>query len=1067
MRLMRALACCGALLLSGGALGAQAGTGRVTGVVTQAGAAGGPISDVAVSVVGTGIGTLTNADGRYTLVNVPVGRQKVQFRRIGYALQEDSVTVTAGSAVLANAELRVVAVTLQQQVVVGYGTQRRSDITGAVSSVQPNTDQVPAVSLEQLLQGTAAGVQVTQASTAPGGGISIRIRGGSSVTGGNEPLYVIDGFPIENDIEGSSPGNGGRANTVPFNPLNSLNPSDIESIEILKDASATAIYGARGANGVVLVTTRRGLAGQKPRVTVDMYTGMQSVAKRYDLLNASQFAQFANTWWSTQSNYDSTAIFSDAQIAAMGKGTDWQDLIFQSAPVRNIQVGVTGGSSGANATKYAVSTGLFDQDGVVVGSAFRRVSLRGSIDQNVGERFRISSNLQLAHTGTTAVPTDGGSNANAGAVGAALQYYPFMPVYKADGSTYTILNEDAPTTLNPSLAPNPVSLVRDVTDKLADSRVLANLFGEFTIVSGLKLRISGGADYAARTRDTYYPRTTLTGRAVNGQARVGRTDNLSLLNENTLTYDKTLGDIHRINAVAGYTRQRQNSDRENLINEQFVSDITTFEDLGAGARANGPSVSTGATQWTMVSYLGRVNYTLLDRYLFTGTIRRDGSSRFGEGNKWGVFPSLAVGWRLTEEPLFKQLPFSDKVSDLKFRFSWGEAGNPTIRPYQSTTRLAAQSYPFGNGSGQTGYYPLSLGNPELGWETTEQRDLGMDAGFWDNRIEVTGDIYMKRTFNLLLARALPPDVGFGSVLVNVGGVRNRGRELAVRLNIINGEAAKGAFRWTTGVNYAMNKNWVESLGGDTELQAARAADDLSLNGTITRVGEPLGVFYGYKTAGILRDSAAAANYTKMVKPLSGTSWKPGDLAIADVSGDSVITSADRTIIGNPAPKYTIGWTNNVGWKRFELSTTLDGAYGARLLNLNLARLESGSPRTNMLADVWTDRWTPQNPNAKYPRIGGAQLFIGSDITSDMLEDGSYTRLRAVTLTYNVPPAWLGRTGLGMARIYVTGTNLATWTNYSGFNPDVSSISIGNVNRGIDVGSYPLAKAVTFGLNLSY
>jgi TonB-dependent starch-binding outer membrane protein SusC len=303
--------------------------------------------------------------------------------------------------------------------------------------------------------------------------------------------------------------------------------------------------------------------------------------------------------------------------------------------------------------------------------------------------------------------------------------------------------------------------------------------------------------------------------------------------------------------------------------------------------------------------------------------------------------------------------------------------------------------------------------------------------------------------------------------VNVGGVRNRGRELAVRLNIINGEAAKGAFRWTTGVNYAMNKNWVESLGGDQELQAARAADDLSLNGTITRVGEPLGVFYGYKSAGILRDSAAAASYTKLVKPLSGTSWKPGDLAIADVNGDSVITSADRTIIGNPAPKYTFGWTNNVGWKRFELATTVDGAYGARLLNLNLARLESGSPRTNMLADVWTDRWTPENPDAKYPRIGGAQLFIGSDITSDMLEDGSYTRLRAVTLTYNVPPAWLGRTGLGMARIYVTGTNLATWTNYSGFNPDVSSISIGNVNRGIDVGSYPLAKAVTFGLNLSY
>ena len=1066
MRWMRALACCGALLVSGRALAAQEGTGRVIGAVTQGGAAGGPVSDVAVTIVGTGIGALTNSEGRFTIGNAPAGRQRLQFRRIGYALREDTITVVPGGTVTVNTELRVVAVTLQQQVVVGYGTQRRSDITGAVTSVQNNTDQVPAVSLEQLLQGTAAGVQVTQASSAPGGGISIRIRGGSSVTGGNEPLYVIDGFPIENDIQGSSPGDAGRANTVPFNPLASLNPSDIESIEILKDASSTAIYGARGANGVVIITTRRGAAGQKPRLTVDSYTGMQSVAKRYDLLNAPQFAQFANAWYAQQSTYTGTPIFSDSAIASFGRGTDWQDLIFQTAPVRNLQVGVSGGTSGNNSTKYAVSTGIFDQGGVVVGSDFRRVSLRGSLDQNVGKRFRVSSNLQLARTATASIPTDNGSNAGAGAVGAALQYYPFMPVRRANGE-YTILNEDAPLTLVPSLAPNPVSLVRDVTDKLSDSRVLANLFGEFTIIPGLKLRVSGGADYAARTRDTYYPRTTLTGRTVNGEARRGRTDNLGLLNENTLTYEKSIAEIHRFNAVAGYTRQRQTTDRQSLINSGFVSDITGFEDLGAGARVGGAGVSTGLNEWTMVSYLGRVNYSLLDRYLLTGTIRRDGSSRFGPGNKWGVFPSAAIGWRVAEEPFFKSIPFSDRVSDLKFRFSWGEAGNPSIRPYQSLTRLSAQSYAFGNGSGQTGYYASTLGNPELSWETTEQRDVGMDAGFWDNRVEVTGDIYMKRTFNLLLARQLPPDVGFSTALLNIGGVRNRGRELAVRVNVINGEAAKGAFRWTTGVNYAMNVNWVTSLGEDQELQAGRAADDLSLNGTLVRVGQPLGVFYGYKAGGILRDSAAAAAYTARVRPISGTRWQPGDVSIVDINGDSVISAADRTIIGNPAPKFTLGWTNNVGWKRFEVATTLDGSYGAKLLNLNLARLESGSPRTNILSDVWLDRWTPENPNGRYPRIGGSQLTNGSDITSDLLESGSYTRLRAVTLTYNVPQEWLGRTGLGLARIYVTGTNLITWTDYSGFNPDVSSISVGNVNRGIDVGSYPLAKAVTFGLNLSY
>ena len=1065
MRWSRVLASLVAVLLPGSAALAQSGsTGIITGTVTQASTSA-PVSDVTVNVVGTTLGAMTNEAGRYTIAGVPAGSYRVQARRVGYALRTDSITVVAGRPVTLDFTLSQVAVTLEQTVVIGYGTQKRADLTGSVSSVTPNTEQVPTQSIEQALAAKAPGVQVTQASSEPGGAMTIRIRGGSSIAGGNEPLYVIDGFPIENDIQAASPGDGGRAQTVPFNPLASINPADIESIDILKDASSTAIYGARGANGVVIITTKRGATG-RPRVTLETYTGMQEVAKRYDLLNGREFAEFANEWWLAQAATDSVPIYSAAQIDAIGSGTDWQDQIFRSAPVRNLQLGVSGGTSGRNATKYSIGGGLFDQQGVVVGSDFRRISLRGTLDQMVGERFRVSSNLLLSRVTSSAIPTNGGSNQNAGAVGAALQYYPTIRTRRDDG-TYTLLSEDGPANLVPSNPPNPLSLVEAVTDRLGDSRALANLFGELTILEGLKLRVSGGADFSTRFRDTYYSRLTLRGRPpVNGEARRGDNETLSLLNENTLTFERGFGDAHRINAVAGYTRQKWDNQNSNILNSNFVSDITQFEDIGAGARVNGPGVGSGHSQWTMVSYLGRLNYTLLERYLFTVTSRRDGSSRFGAGNKWGVFPSAAFAWQLSEEPFLRGRSFMEHVDQLKLRVSWGESGNPAIRPYNSLTRMAADQYAFG-GTGQTGYYPALLGNPNLSWETSKQVDLGFDLAVWNERVDLTVDYYDKKTEDLLLNKRLPPDLGFTNVLINAGSVRNKGTELGLNLNVIQGDANTGAFRWTTSFNYSRNRNVVTDLAGDTLAFATPSAEDLNIAGTVMKVGEPLGVFYGYRVGGILRDTASARQYSEAVRPPSGSAWSAGDAFIVDINGDSVINASDRTVLGNPAPKYTIGWTNTVGWKRFELSTVLEGSYGSTLLNLNLNRLESGSPRTNLIRERWTDRWTPENPDAAYPRIGGSLLNVGETLTSDMLEDGSYTRLRSLTLTYNIPQEWLGRANLSNARLYVTGTNLVTWTDYSGFNPDVSSISVANLNRGIDIGAYPLARTWTAGVNLTY
>lgn len=1039
---------------------AQAPTvGRIVGRVTEAGQ-GAPLVSVNVGIVGMARGAVTNADGAYAINALAPGRYVLRAQRLGYAAKADTVTLVAGQTLTVNFSLKQAVISLDQVVAVGYGTQRRSDLTGAVASVQPNVERQPITSVEQTLQGTAPGVQVTQASAAPGGGMSIRIRGGSSVNGSNEPLYVIDGFPVENDANAASPGNAGRDNTAPSNPLAALNPNDIASIEILKDASATAIYGARGANGVVLITTKRG-KDARPRVTIDAYTGTQSVTRRLDLLNATEFAQFANTW---ATNQNLAAPY--ATPAQFGVGTDWQREIFRTAPMYNAQLGVSGGQNGRNSTRYALSGGVFDQQGVVLGSDFRRLSLRGNLDQSVGSRLKLGSNVLLSRVNSTQVPTDGSLNAGAGAVGAALQYAPLMQVRRADG-TYTLMNTDFPGELQAigiplSNVPNPVASALEVRDQLFDTRILANANADYTILPGLRFRTTIGADLSNRGRDTYYPRSTLQGFAQNGRAIRSQVDNTSFLNENTLSYDRTLGRIHSISAVAGYTRQSLESVRGDQRNSNFVSDITGFENIGAGAQPGGPSVTSGRTRWTLASYLGRVNYTLLDRYLFSVTGRRDGSSRFGANNRWGFFPAAAVGWRLSEESFLRNVK---QLDNLKLRYSIGTVGNPSIAPYQSLTRLAAQPYTF-NGTLAPGYQPFAIGNPELSWESTRQSDLGLDVTLFGGRIDVTADQYVKTTRDLLLQTSLPSEVGYTSAFVNAGSVENRGFELGLTLRPFE-DVGRGKFSWTTTFNYARNRNKVTSLGqGVSQIFAAQQTlPDIGAQSSVVRVGQPIGVFYGYQTDGLFRDSTALNDWLSKTRLETG---RPGlgNVRYVDVNGDGVINALDRTIIGDPNPDYTLGWQNSVSFMGFELSGLLDGAFGFQVLNLNNIRLGGASPSTNVLRERVVDAWSPENPDGKWQRIGAGIGQQGQDLTQEILEDGSYLRLRTVTLSREIPPSLLRGRGFG-ARAYVTGQNLWTRTKYSGFNPDVSSLGVGNLNRGVDVGAYPLARVWTFGLNITY
>jgi TonB-dependent starch-binding outer membrane protein SusC len=584
--------------------------------------------------------------------------------------------------------------------------------------------------------------------------------------------------------------------------------------------------------------------------------------------------------------------------------------------------------------------------------------------------------------------------------------------------------------------------------------------------------VSAGADLSNRSRDTYYPRTTLQGSQVNGQATRGKTANTSFLNENTLAYNHAFGPNHLIDAVAGYTRQQNDLETNQIRNSNFVNDIDVFESIGSGTQTGGPNVSSGHTRWTLASYLGRVNYTLANRYLFTVTGREDGSSRFGADHQWGFFPSGAVGWRVSDEPFMAKYP---AVELLKFRASYGLAGNPSIRPYQSMAHLLSQTYTFG-GTVVPGYYTASVGNPNLGWEATKQLDLGADLGLWGGRVTFTGDIYHKTTNDLLLAVNLPFESGFATALQNLGSVRNNGYELGLTLTLLDGKAHR--LGWTSTINYSHNKNTVLDLGGVQQIFANSVNSDLKLLGSLIQVGQPLGVFYGYKADGLFRDSASAAAYTAAVKPVSGTSWKPGDVKLLDIAGkldangnptgpDGVVDANDRTIIGDPNPKFSAGFMNTFSLGRFHLSGMMDAVYGNKILNLNNIRLEAGSPATNIIADRYLDAWTPTNPNAKYPRINYTPGTIGSDITSDLLEDGSFLRLRSLTLDALIPERLVARYGLTNTKVFVTGANLVTWTHYSGFNPDVSSLGIGNVNRGVDVGQYPLARTFTFGLNLTY
>jgi TonB-linked SusC/RagA family outer membrane protein len=1013
------------LLLLGSVPFSRAQTARVSGKVTSED--GGALPGVNVLIKGTTVGTTSDVDGRYSL-SITQPNATLVFSFIGFEPQE----VAVGSQSVINVTMKVDVKSLEEVVVVGYGTQKKSDLTGSVTSVTSREiKQVAVASLDQALQGRAAGVQVTQASAAPGGGVAIRIRGGNSIQASNEPLYVIDGIPIFPSNSTYAPGNsGGQAQ----NALANLNPGDIESMEVLKDASATAIYGSRGANGVVIITTKRGKAGAT-NVDVENYYGVQQVSRKIPLLNAEQFALVANE---ARVNRGAAPIFTPDQIAGFrNNSTDWQDEVFRSAPIRNHQVTVSGGNEG---TRFAVSGNYFAQEGVILNSGFQRASLRVNVDKNIGKKIVVGTSLQLARAWNNQQVTD---ITRGGVVNGALVFSPTLPVFDANGN-YTFDNSSIPGSQQVG---NPVQDAMETLNRTITNRVLGNAYGEWTIIDNLRFRASVGIDYQAGRRDFYAPSTNNRGRNAFGSALAEKKDVISPVGTLTLTYNKNFGKDHQFTFLGGYESQSQMVDFLQANSSNFPTDALAADNIGLGQIIGTPA--SGRNLWRLDSWFGRVNYTLLGKFLFTGTFRADGSSRFGAGNKWGYFPSAALGYNLSEEKFIQDL---NLFSNLKFTASWGLTGNQEIGQYQSLSSLGTVRYPLGEVI-VIGQAPGRVANPNLRWEKTNQYNVGLEMGFFNNRLNLEAAYYYKRTQDLLLNLDLPRTTGFSSILQNIGSVENRGLELA-----FNSANFVGDFKWNTSGNITFNRNQVLALGPGETFRLAPDTGDGHLqigNSSILQVGSPVGSFFGLVTNGIIQTG-------EQVLPGSSSfgSVGPGDIRYVDVNGDGQINNNDRTIIGNPQPKFFYGLTNNFSYKDFDLSIFLQGTYGNDVWNVNSHELYRNDGATNNSASV-IDRWRPDAPSNEWPSAR-TRPFVLSDFH---IEEASFLRVRTITLGYNLPAAKLNIKWLRTARVYVQGQNLFTFTRYTGFDPEVNSLGQSPVGLGIDRGTFPMARMFMLGLNV--
>jgi TonB-linked SusC/RagA family outer membrane protein len=1042
---------------------AQAPAGSIAGRVVAAGSQT-PVAGARITVIGTSRETGTRDDGRFTLSGVPAGTQRVRVTVLGYVAQEQTVAVTAGQAAAVTFTLQSAPVALSQVVVVGYGEQRREDVTGSVASVGATELAKTTLStFEQGLQGRIAGVQVTQGDAAPGGGMRVQIRGVNSMNGGSaQPLYVIDGVPVasagldQNQL-GARGLDGGNIALAVTNPLATLSPSDIESIDVLKDASATAIYGSRGANGVVIITTKKGSRGQGGQFALQYNQGFSAVTRELPVLGAPDYATYVNTSYKQAYNTPDAELpyggrggkWGPEQIrAAMGNGINWQDRIFHTGVVRDGQLTWSGGDDRGS---YLVSGNLLDQGGVILGSQFRRGGVRTNLDREVNSRMRVQSNLSLTRSLNNMVRTaTSTSYMMQGIVRMALTYVP-MRSLNADTAQVGADPRAVDNETFLRFGATPDRYTDEVQDEEGTTRGLGNVKLVTDLGAGFKLDLGLAGNYERKDYSSYLPRTVFEGRNANGVAVRSGSDFTNLVSDNLLRFTRELGGgAHRVDAVGGFSYESSRSAYNQQQVQNFANDLLGSNALQLGGTVGNPF--TDISTWKLASWLGRVNYSLLDRYNFTATVRRDGSSKFAANNKWATFTSAAFAWRALEESWLKGR--TGPLNDLKFRASYGESGNQGISPYQSLAVLSGNSGAYG-----TEFAVSRLANPNLKWETTAQGDLGVDFALWDSRLTGTVDVYRKMTRDLLQQITVSPNTGFGSTWINSGNVRNQGVELQLGYDVLRASSAKRPTLNVT-ATAARNRNEIVSLGnGNTVQFANNIGYGNAVQPFIQKPGLPIGAIWGYTVEGIQKTQPAKADSARQ------DDIKYGGYRYVDTNGDGKINDDDRSLIGDANPDWTWGLSSRVTWRRFDVSALLTGVRGGNIINADRLRYLELNAFRNLPAYYVDRAWDPANPDDPsriYGMIDNSRQ--GVRFSNYILEDASYVRLKNVQVGVSLRDGLVP--GMRNARLYVNGINLVTWTKYTGFDPEVSAFG-GSDRPGVDLGSYPQNRTVTLGVSTSF
>lgn len=1030
---------------------------KITGRVADE--SGSSLPGASVKIKDTKLITVTDENGNFS-ISAPSSSQTIVFSYLG--MEEQQVTI--GTKTIFSIILKSKSNTLSDVIVVGYGTAKKSDLTGSISRIdREDLIKDAPTNVLQALQGKIAGVNVTQNDGAPGAGLSIRVRGSNSFLGGTEPLYVIDGVPFNNNSSGSTPLSIGEDEKQTLNAMSFLNPNDIESVDILKDASATAIYGSRGANGVVLITTRKGKSG-KDKVEANLTVGQAQISKRLDVLDPSEYAAYQNLAYLNSNKYTGTAYnlpypgtnlpdplnpggtyYAKGPQDYIGNNNNWQDRIFRTGLYQNYTVNVSGGS---DAGSHSISFSYLDQEGTISNSDYNRFGLGINLNRNISKTFKAGTSTSFASTITNGVKTgtDKSDAASAGVIRSAITF----PSTQIDPIAYDGVGD--------AFITNPTIYVNDVLNRVKGINIFTSNYLEATFLKDFKFRQNVGFSFASSTRDQYYPRSVYEGFAVRGWGL--KSDNIwnSGVAESILTYNKKI-EKHSLNVVGAGTFERTNGNSKRAEAKTFPNDALENENLAAGEVIL--PIITSRYQSTLISFLGRANYSFDDRYLLTFSYRQDGSSKFGKDNKWAGFSSAAVAWRISNESFMKNVK---AISDLKLRLSYGQTGNQGIGSYSSLAKLSVYNYVFG-GSVQTGLAnDLYSGpaNEQLKWETTSSYNLGLDLGMFNNRLSLHVDAYKKITDDLLQNLIIPSSTGFQTKLVNSGSVENRGIEATLNAKIVKSKD----FEWSSNFNISFNRNKILSLSPDVTEQYGRniSTGDAPF---IQTVGKPIGALYGYVEDGYYDNEAEVRSDPAYSSQGNAIILRTiGEIKYKNLDNDRTnISQTDRTFIGDVNPDYTFGFTNNFKYKRLDLSVFINGVQGNDIINMNTRFNGNLGTNKNITQEMVDGAWAEgnDNSNATGPKII-RQFFRNQLFSRRFIEDGSFVRIKNITLGYVVPVKSKTITNL---KVSLGVNNLYTFTNYSGYDPEINSYGDNPALFGVDLGGYPNSRTYNFSLRCNF